>query len=131
MLTALQNDSSILRPQDIFRSFTFPRIQNGSRPDWDNYSGISHPSSFDECRLKCVLEAFCVQYSYKSTGECYTNLEFALGRRSAGMQSGWIADRVQDQFKSVSSCDGEEWPGHSSPRHNAMFGIKGTHRGGT
>ena len=82
-----------------------------SRLHWDNQNDQDNTvvETFEACRAICENDLQCMQYSFDTMGVCRTNKVPKLGKEMAGVQSGWMMDRVHSMVESMPACDGEHW----------------------
>ncbi|KAK4625662.1 uncharacterized protein CLAFUR5_05819 [Fulvia fulva] len=106
------HNASFLHHHNVFADFIVPRMV-GPQVDWDNESDedVRIVGSLNECRLKCISNEECKQYSVDSAKRCRTRIDPALGEASAGISSGWVHHRVLEWQEDMRQCDNESWLG--------------------
>lgn len=95
---------------DVFKGFLFNGIAQ-RQDDWDNRASELVPdrvASFDDCAAECDLNPTCLQFSFRN-GTCMTSPSAIRGVRRHGVQSGWMASRIESVVSRVDSCPETEY----------------------
>lgn len=129
----------VLRHRDIFMHLVRPKLGPEVK-SWDNmadekeYNAHDHSSStnalerdawksFAHCRALCESQEHCLQFTFDA-GSCGVSRTFRLGYARPGerIQSGWMLDRVDDQFRGLEDkCGIRDW---FSPEEDARNELK-------
>jgi hypothetical protein len=82
------------------------------RDGWDNLSDQDEGTvaTVDECRLRCMVQPGCMQYSLNQDQLCRTRGDPRLGKAMRGVTSGWIEDRIKDFEQGMAQCGSESRP---------------------
>lgn len=101
----LQSQTLSFRHSEIFNQYILPRIQQ-TRENWDNEGGqdLGVAEDFQTCRSWCEGSADCVQYALDSDGHCRHFHLPRLGRARSGVQSGWLAGRIEQLVLGIADC---------------------------
>ena len=68
-------------------------------------------STFTDCRDLCEDKKDCMQYRF-ANGKCALSSRIMLGDKnmtSSAIQSGWMAQRIDDFLHHIEPCDSESW----------------------
>ncbi|KAG2420552.1 hypothetical protein HFD88_000164 [Aspergillus terreus] len=102
--------NGVLLHGDVFKGFLFNGIAQ-RQDDWDNRASEPVPdrvASFDDCAAECDLNPTCLQFSFRN-GTCMTSPSAIRGVRRRGVQSGWMASRIESVVSRVDSCPETEY----------------------
>ena len=82
------------------------------RSAWDNESDqvieVDVPS-LEACKATCEARDECRQYSFDKNSVCSIREDPRLGVAKAGVQSGWLMDRMGEFRDNMAPCGEEGW----------------------
>ncbi|CAK1354717.1 hypothetical protein CB0940_01467 [Cercospora beticola] len=109
-MAQVDEPQAVLHHHDMYSMYLLPRIQK-PRINWDNQckDDKGPVADLEECRSICQQSRTCLQYSLSIDSRCLVSERPQLGEMAKGVESGWIADRMEQFAKEQEPCPhGEE-----------------------